>query len=40
MKEENGHKLESPNCSESTLKCYDFMWPENADEAWELHLCP
>lgn len=40
MKEENGHKLESPNHSESMLKCCDFLWPENADEKWELGFCP
>lgn len=28
MRKENGHKLELPNCSESTLKCCDFIWPE------------
>lgn len=37
MKEENGHKLESPSCSESTLKCCDFIWPENAEDDCELH---
>lgn len=40
MKEENGYKLELPNCSENTLKWCDFIWPENAGEDWELHFCP
>lgn len=37
MKEENGHKLDSANCSESTLKCGDLMGPDNASEDGTLY---
>lgn len=40
MKEGNGHKLESPNYSESTLKCCDFIWSENAEGDCESHFGP
>ena len=40
MKEENEHRLQLPNRSESFLKFCDFIQPENAEENWELCFHP